>query len=188
MVMLRPLFVSFGSLALLTGLVYPAAITGIARVAFPRQAGGSLLFVDGTVRGSSLIGQATEAPGYFWGRPSATNLFPTNAAASAGSTLALSNPALAEAVARRAQALRALNPGNVTHLPQDLVTASASGLDPHLSPEGARWQIPRVARARGLEPSRVQALVTRHVQTSLFAPSRVNVLELNLALDAEARQ
>jgi len=188
MALLRPLIVSFGSLALLTGLAYPGAVTGMARLIFPRQAGGSLLVVDGKVRGSSLIGQATEDPRYFWGRPSPTAPFPTNAAASTGSTLAPSNPALAEAVTKRTQNLRVSDPENLAPIPQDLVTASASGLDPHISPEGALWQIHRVARNQGMDSERLQALVASHIQRSPFGPPRVNALELNLALDAASRR
>lgn len=186
--MLRPLLVSFGALALLTGLAYPAALSGLARLAFPQQAGGSLLVVDGQVRGSRLLGQATEDPRYFWGRPSATGAFPTNAGASGGSYLAPSNPALGEAVAKRVQALQASDPGQSEPIPQDLVTTSASGLDPHVSPEGARWQAPRVARQRHLATTEILALVDQHVQRSPFAPARVNVLELNAALDALPRR
>lgn len=182
--MIRPLLVSFGALTLVTGLVYPVAITGIARVAFPRQAAGSLVVVDGQVRGSRLIGQATEDPRYFWSRPSPMSDYPTNAANSSGSTLAVSNPALAEAVTKRLKAVQASDPANPAPVPQDLVTASASGLDPHISPEAARWQVGRVARVRGLEATHLQALVERHVQRSLLGPSVVNVMELNVALDA----
>ncbi len=186
--MLRPLLASFGALALLTGLVYPAILTGLAGLVFPVPAGGSLRWVEGRVRGSTLVGQATQDPRYFWCRPSSTTPFPTHAAASGGSTLAPSNPALAEAVARRAQVLREADPGNPEPLPQDLVTASASGLDPHISPEGAHWQARRVARVRVLEVARVEALVNAYVQRSLLGPPQVNVLELNLALDALDRR
>lgn len=186
--MLRPLLVSFGALALLTGLLYPFAITAAARLTFPKQAGGSLLRVEGQVRGSRLLGQATEDPRYFWGRPSATATFPTNPGASGGSYLAPSNPALAEAIATRIQTLKASDPGQNQPIPQDLVTASASGLDPHISPEAARWQAARVARLRGMDPGAVLALVDRHVVRGAFAPARVNVLELNLTLDTTERR
>ncbi len=186
MTFLRPLFVSFGALTLLTGLAYPAAFTALAKITFPWQAGGSLLVIDGKLRGSSLIGQATEDPHYFWGRPSSTAPFPTNAAASGGSTLAASNPALAQAISDRIRNLRAVDPDNSAPIPQNLITASASGLDPHISPESAHWQVARIARNRGLTTERVKNLVAQHVQRSLFGPPRVNVLELNLALDAQA--
>ncbi len=186
--MLRPLLVSFGALTLLTGLLYPAAITAAARLAFPKQAGGSLLRVEGQVRGSRLVAQATEDPRYFWGRPSATATFPTHAGASGGSYQAPSNPALAEAVATRIKALQASHPDHTEPIPQDLVTASASGLDPHISPEGARWQAGRVARLRGLDLAAVLTLVDRHVERGAFIPARVNVLELNLALDTLERK
>lgn len=181
--MLRPLLVSFGALTLLTGLAYPAALTGLARLAFPDQAGGSLIRLEGQVRGSRLVAQATEDPRYFWCRPSATGPFPTHAGASGGSYQAVSNPALAQAVAARAASLRASDPGNLDPVPQDLVTASASGLDPHLSPEGAQWQVPRVARLRGLEAQAVRDLVVRHTVRGALGGAHVNVLELNLALD-----
>lgn len=183
MTFLRPLLVSFSSLTLLTGLAYPAALTGVARLVFPFQSGGSLKVVNGQVRGSHLIAQATPDLRYFWCRPSATASFSTNAGASGGSYLAPSNPALAQAVAAQIQALRASDPGNSTAIPQDLVTASASGLDPHISPESARWQVERVARQRNLDISQVKTLVEQHVKRGL-EPARVNVLELNLALDA----
>lgn len=183
--MIRPLLVSFGALAILTGLAYPVAVTGAARVAFPRQAQGSLIVQDGQVRASRLIGQATEDPRFFWGRPSATGPFPTNAGASAGSTLAVSNPALKEAVGTRLAALQASDPGNPDPVPQDLVTASGSGLDPHLSPEAARWQVNRIARVRSLDPALLRALVDRHVERPTFGllgSARVNVNDLNAEL------
>lgn len=183
MKLLRPLSISFSALALLTGLLYPAASTGIARIIFPYKAGGSLVIVDGRVRGSRLIAQATEDPRYFSCRPSATQPFPTNAAASAGSTLAASNPALGKAVVQRVMSLQAANPGQPEPIPQDLVSASASGLDPHISPESARWQALRIARVRGLEPALVQRLIDEHLEGGSLAPGRVNVLGLNLALD-----
>lgn len=183
---LRPLLVSFGTLTLLTGLAYPAALTLAARILFPQSSQGSPLVVGGQVRGSRLIAQATEDPRYFWCRPSPTGGFSTNAAASGGSTLAGSGPAFREALDKRIAALRAANPDNPAPIPQDLVTASASGLDPHLSPEGALWQVPRIAKARGLVPGDLEALVRRHIEGGSAAPARVNVLELNGALDGLA--
>lgn len=181
----RPLLVSFGALTLATGLAYPALVTGLARIAFPAKAGGSLVLQGGRVRGSGLIAQATEDPRYFWSRPSPTLPFPTNAGAGAGSTLAQSSPALREAVAARLRALRDSDPGHPDPVPQDLVTASASGLDPHISPEAAQWQVPRIARLRGLDPAHLQALVARHTWKGFPGPPRVEVLSLNLALDRE---
>lgn len=180
---LRPLLVSFGALALLTGLAYPAALTLAARLLFPRSSQGSLLVVDGRVRGSRLLAQATEDPRYFGCRPSSTVGFPTNASASGGSTLAGSTQAFRQALEQRIAALYAANPDNPAPIPQDLVTASGSGLDPHLSPEGALWQIPRIAKARGITPSDLEALVHRHLEGGSVSPARVNVLELNAALD-----
>lgn len=183
MTFLRPLLVSFGSLTLLTGLVYPAVLTGVARLVFPFQAGGSLNVVGGEIRGSKLIAQATRDPRYFWPRPSATASFQTNASASGGSFLAPSNPAFAQSVASQIQQLKESDPGNPHAIPQDLLTASASGLDPHISPDGAHWQMERIARQRNLDIARLKALVEQHVKRGL-GPARVNVLELNLALDA----
>ena len=180
---LRPLLVSFGALTVLTGLAYPAALTLAARLLFPRSSQGSLLVVDGRVRGSRLIAQAPEDPRNFWSRPSPTGAFPTNAAASGGSTLAGSSQAFRKVRDRRLAALRTANPDNPAPIPQDLVTASGSGLDPHLSPEGALWQVPRIAKARGIAPGDLEALVRRHVEGGALSPARVNVLELNAALD-----
>jgi K+-transporting ATPase ATPase C chain len=185
---LRPALATFGSLALLTGLAYPALITGAGRVFFPRRAAGSLIVRNGHVLGSELIAQHTEDPKYFWGRLSATGEFPTNAAASGGSNLAPSNPELAKAADRRIRALREADPGNPEPVPVELVTASASGLDPHIGPAAAAYQVSRVARARGLAPSRVQALVKAHTEGRTFGllgEPRVNVLQLNLALDGQ---
>jgi K+-transporting ATPase ATPase C chain len=171
---------------LLTGAVYPAAITVVARLAFPRQASGSLIVRDGQEIGSSLLGQYTEDPKYFWGRLSATSPFPDNAAASSGSNLGPSNPALRDAVKARVAALRALDPTNTAPVPIDLATASGSGLDPHISPAAAEYQVARVARARGIDTTTVRALVLAHTegrQLGILGEPRVNVLELNLALD-----
>ena len=189
MSMLRPVLVVFGSLSLLTGLVYPLAITGVARVVFPRQAQGSLIVRDGRVLGSELIGQHTEDPKYFWGRLSATPEVPTNGGSSSGSNLAPSNPALRKAAEDRIAALRAVDPGNAALVPVDLVTASGSGLDPHISPAAAEFQVARVARVRGLEQARVRQLVMDHTEgrtLGIFGEPRVNVLQLNLSL-AEPR-
>ena len=178
--------VLLGALALLTGIVYPVAVTGIAQVVFPSAASGSLLVVDGRVRGSSLIGQPFSAPGYFWSRPSATSPVPYNAAASAGSNLGPTNPALMAAVQERVAALRAADPGLTGPVPVDLVTASASGLDPDISPAAALVQVPRVARARGLREELLHQLVRSHIESRAFGfvgEPRVNVLALNLALD-----
>lgn len=184
--LVRPALVSFALLAVVTGLIYPLALTGIAQVALPWQANGSLIENDGKVIGSRLIGQAFTSSKYFWGRPSATSDFPYNALASGGSNLGPSNPALIKTVEERMQALRAANPDAQGPVPMDLVTASASGLDPDISPEAALWQAPRVAKARALPLSVIENLVRTHTAVPLFgllgAP-RVNVLELNLALD-----
>lgn len=171
---------------LLTGAVYPAAITVVARLAFPRQAGGSLIVRDGKEVGSSLLGQYAEDPKYFWGRLSATSPSPDNAASSSGSNLGPSNPALRDAVKARVAALRALDSTNTAPVPIDLATASGSGLDPHISPAAAEYQLARVARARGIDTTTVRALVLAHTegrQLGILGEPRVNVLELNLALD-----
>jgi K+-transporting ATPase ATPase C chain len=184
---LRPLFVLFAFLSLLTGIAYPLLVTGVAQAAFPRQAAGSLVERGGKVVGSTLIGQSFSDPKNFWSRPSATSPGPNNAAGSTGSNLGPSNPALVDAVKGRVAALRAADPGNDASIPVDLVTASASGLDPDISAAAARYQVARVARARGLSVERVGALVdahTRNRQLGFLGESRVNVLELNLALDA----
>ena len=186
----RPALVLFVVLSIVTGLAYPLAVTGLAQVLFPDQANGSLVKAKGVVVGSALIGQPFSQPGHFWSRPSATAPDPYNAVASSGSNLGPSNPALAEAVAARIAALRAADPGNHSAVPVDLVTASASGLDPHISRAAADYQVNRVARALGLPPQRVQALVAEHTEGTLLGflgEPRVNVLRLNLALDALPR-
>lgn len=186
----RPALVLFVVLSLVTGLAYPLAVTGLAQVLFPDQANGSLVKANGVVVGSSLIGQPFSQPGHFWSRPSATAPDAYNAAASSGSNLGPSNPALAEAVSARIAALRAADPGNTAPVPVDLVTASASGLDPHISRAAADYQVNRVARALGLPAERVQALVAEHTEGTLLGflgEPRVNVLLLNLALDALPR-
>lgn len=184
---LRSTVILFLLLTLVTGIGYPLVVSGVGYQLFPRQALGSRIEQDGRLVGSALIGQAFTSPRYFHGRPSATGPSPYNGASSSGSNQAVTNPALHEAVAARAKALREADPGNDAPIPLDLVTASGSGLDPHISPEAAAWQTARVARARGLDPSRVAALVTAHTQRptlGILGAPRVNVLELNLALDA----
>ncbi len=183
---LRPALTSLLLLTLITGVAYPLLVTGVAQAVFPFQANGSLIVKDGKVVGSALIGQRFDDPRYFWGRPSATSPFPYNAAASSGSNLSPTNPALIATVQGRVDALRAADPGNTVPVPVDLVTASASGLDPHISPAAALYQVARVARARKLEPEAVRALVERHTEgrfLGLLGEPRVNVLTLNLALD-----
>ncbi len=183
----RPALVLFVLLSALTGIAYPLVVTGIAQVAFPHQAAGSLIVRDGKTVGSALIGQNFSDPKYFWGRPSATAPTPNNASASGGSNLGPLNPALTEAVKGRMEALRAADPGNAAAVPVDLVTTSASGLDPHTSVAAAMYQAPRVARERKLPLAQVQQLIDQHAEGRLFGflgEPRVNVLELNLALDA----
>ena len=184
---LRPAVSVFALLTLVTGLAYPYAVNGLAQATFPAEAAGSLIVRDGKLVGSSLVGQHFTDPGHFWGRPSATGPQPYNGAASSGSNQGPLNPALADAVKARIAALRVADPDNTAPVPVDLVTASGSGLDPHLSPAAAEYQVARVARARGLDPEDVRALVAQHrsePQFGLFGDARVNVLTLNLALDA----
>lgn len=184
---LRPACVLLVLMSLVTGVAYPLLVTGAAQAAFPLQANGSLITIAGVARGSVLIGQPFDDPRYFWGRPSATS--PAYAAAaSGGSNLGPSNPALSAAVQARVQALRAADPGNAALVPVDLVTASGSGLDPHISPAAAFYQVGRVARARKLDETAVRDLVERHVegrQLGVLGEPRVNVLRLNLALDGK---
>jgi len=185
---LRPAIVSLILLSVVTGLAYPALVTVIAQLVFPYQANGSLIVKDGKTMGSALIGQPFDDPKYFWSRPSATSPFGYNAGASSGSNLGPTNPALIEAVKGRVDALRAADPGNTAPVPVDLVTASGSGLDPHISPAAALYQVARVAKARKLEPDAVRQLVDRHTegrQLGFLGEPRVNVLELNLALDGK---
>ncbi len=187
---LRPALMALAALTLITGFLYPLVITGIAQVLFPQQANGSLILIDGKPVGSSLIGQPFDAPKYFWGRPSATAPFPYNAAASSGSNLGPTNDALIKAVQARIDALKAADSDNPLPLPVDLVTASGSGLDPHISPASAAYQIRRVARAREMEEDAVRRLVSQHTegrQLGILGEARVNVLTLNLALDTQAK-
>ena len=186
---IRPALVLLVLFTIMTGLLYPLTVTGIVQLVFPDQANGSVIVRDGQAVGSALIGQPFDDPRYFWGRLSATGPFPYNAAASGGSNYGPLNDALVEAAQERIDALRAADPDNTAPVPVDLVTASASGLDPHISPAAAAYQTARVARARGLEVSQVRALVTQHTEGrfwGLLGEPRVNVLELNLALDASA--
>jgi K+-transporting ATPase ATPase C chain len=183
----RPTLVLFAVLTVLVGLAYPGAVTAISQAVFPSQSNGSIVLEDGKPVGSSLIGQGFSDPKHFWSRPSATSPDPYNAANSGGSNLGPLNPALTDAVQKRIAALRAADPGNTEPVPVDLVTASGSGLDPHISPEAARYQVARVARARGLPQDRVAALVEQNVEQPwlpVIGAPVVNVLRLNLALDA----
>lgn len=186
---IRPALVLFGALTFACGALYPAAVTGIGRLAFPHQAGGSLVEVDGRTVGSTLIGQPFSLPGYFWGRPSATAPMAGNAAASGGSNLGPTNPALLDAVKARVEALRRADPGNHAPVPVDLVTASASGLDPEISIAAAEYQAARIAAARKLPEPQVRALIAAHSRQpalGFLGEPRVNVLALNLALDGKA--
>jgi potassium-transporting ATPase KdpC subunit len=186
----RPALVSFVVLTALTGIAYPLVVTGIGQVAFPDQAAGSLILREGKPMGSSLIGQSFSDPKHFWGRPSATGPMAYNASNSSGSNLGPLNPALADAVKGRIEALRAADPENTAAVPVDLVTASGSGLDPHISVAAAQFQAPRVAKARNLPVPQVQQLIEKHGEGRLFGllgEPRVNVLQLNLALDSARR-
>lgn len=184
---LRPAVMIFVVLTLVTGVLYPLLVTFIGQTAFPHQANGSLIVQGDKAVGSALIGQPFSDPKYFWGRPSATGPFPDNAAASSGSNLGPLNPALTDAVKARVQALRDADPGNTAPVPVNLVTASASGLDPHISPAAAEYQINRVAKVRHMEVQAVHNLVAKYTigrQFGMLGEPVVNVLELNLALDA----
>ena len=183
----RPALVLFAALTLVTGVAYPLLVTGAAQALFPAQAAGSLVEHDGKAIGSVLIGQNFSDPKHFWGRPSATAPMPYNASASGGSNQGPLNPALKDAVSARIAALREADPGNTAPVPVDLVTASASGLDPHISPAAARYQVARVATAKGVSADKVAALVESQVELpwlGFVGEARINVLQLNLALDA----
>ena len=184
---LRPALVLFAALSLLTGIVYPLVVSAIGQTVWASQASGSLVMRDGKTIGSALIAQGFSAPDHFWSRPSATSPRPYDAANSAGSNLGPLNPALIDAVSARVAALKAADPGNEAPVPVDLVTASASGLDPDISLAAARYQAPRVARAAAVPLAQVQALIDAKAQGRLLGfigEPRVNVLALNLALDA----
>ncbi|NSL54977.1 potassium-transporting ATPase subunit KdpC [Uliginosibacterium sp. IMCC34675] len=183
----RPAISLFLALSLITGLAYPLLVTGVAQGLFADEANGSLILKDGKSVGSALIGQPFSDAKYLWGRPSATGPQPYNALASGGSNLGPLNPALVDTVKARIAEQRAANPAQTGLVPQELVTASASGLDPHISPAAARWQIARIAQIRGLPAERVQAIIeacTEQPAFGLFGEARVNVLQVNLALDA----
>ncbi len=184
---LKPAILLLVILSVITGLLYPALVTGIAKLVFPRQANGSLIEQDGKAIGSELIGQPFADPKHFWSRASGTSPYPYNASSSSGTNLGPTNPALTDAVTARMKALKDADPDNKLPVPADLVTASASGLDPHISPAAAEYQVARVAKARNLDPAKVRELVVRHTearQLGFLGEPRVNVLELNLALNA----
>ena len=183
---IRPALVALAAFTLITGAAYPLLVTGLAQLMFAHEANGSLIVAGGKAVGSGLIGQPFSDPKYFWGRPSATAPFPYNAGASSGSNQGPLNPALAAAVAARIKALQEADPDNRRMVPVDLVTASASGLDPHISPAAADYQVSRVAKARNVTPERVRALISEHTegrQFGILGEPRVNVLKLNLGLD-----
>lgn len=184
--LIRQTVVMLALLTVITGVLYPVAVTALAQALVPTQANGSVMMRDGNPVGSALIGQSFTDPKYFWGRPSATASMANNGAASTPSNQGPTNPALTDAVKQRIEALRLADPGNTAPVPVDLVTASGSGLDPEISPAAAQYQVTRVARARGMAEANVQALVdraTRGRQFGILGEPRVNVLELNLALD-----
>ena len=185
---IRPCLVLFAMLTVLTGVVYPAMVTIVAQVVFPEQANGSIVMQNGRAIGSRLIGQSFDGPQYFWGRPSATGPVGYNAAASSGSNLGPTNPALRDAVQGRVAALVASHPEQTMAVPVDLVTASGSGLDPHISPAAAEYQVARIAKVLGLREEKVREIVNRSTEGRTFGmlgEPRVNVLQLNLSLDAE---
>jgi len=187
--LLRPAVSLFVLLTAITGIVYPLAVTGVAKVTFPEAADGNLIVKDGKAVGSRLIGQNFADPKYFWGRPSATAPMAYNGTGSSGSNQGPLNPALVDAVKGRVDALKAADPGNTALVPVDLVTTSASGLDPHISVAGAEYQLARVARVRGMAPEAVRALLERHTEgrfLGVLGEPRINVLALNLALDGAA--
>lgn len=185
---LRPALIVFGLLTLITGIVYPLIVTGIGQGAFGNEANGSAIMAGERMLGSRFLGQPFTSPKYFWGRPSATSPQPYNAAASSGSNLGPINPALEAAVKDRIAALRAADPGNTAPVPVDLVTASGSGLDPHISPAAAEYQVARVARERGVSEEQLRKLVqaaTEGRTLGILGEPRVNVLELNLSLESQ---
>jgi potassium-transporting ATPase KdpC subunit len=187
---LKPAIVVLALLTLVTGVAYPLVVTGIAQAVFPAQANGSLILRDGKAVGSALIGQPFDDPTYFWGRLSATAPFAYNAGASTGSNYGPINPALHSAAKGRIDALREADPDNKAPVPVDLVTASGSGLDPHITPAAALYQVSRVAKARGIDAARIRRLVEQHIerrQLGVLGEPRVNVLRLNLALDGLTR-
>lgn len=186
--MIRSALMSLLLFTILTGLIYPLAVMGIAQLVFPHRANGSILLRNGKAVGSELIGQQFDDPKYFWGRLSATTSYPYNGGSSSGSNLGPNNPDLMKTVQARIDALHSADPGNTAKIPVDLVTASASGLDPHISPAAAEYQIHRVAKARGLDEAKVRDVIVKNTQgrwLGLFGEPVVNVLELNLALDEE---
>ena len=186
---LRPAAVILAVMTILTGVIYPLTMTAVAQATFPHQANGSLIERDGDTVGSALIGQPFDDPGYFWGRPSATALYPYNGAASTGSNLGPTSRVLYNQVQARIEALHTADPTNTRPVPVDLVTASGSGLDPHISPAAAYYQVDRVAAARGLTGEAVRTLVETHIEGRTFGlvgEPRVNVLQLNLALDEKS--
>lgn len=188
--LIRPAIILFLVMTILTGILYPFAVTGLAQLLFREQASGSLVIMDGHAVGSRLIGQSFSAPRYFWSRPSATAPPPYNALASSGSNQGPLNPALTDAIKARIDAFKAADPTNTLSIPVDLVTASGSGLDPDISIAAVRYQAARVAHARGLTPQQMESLLAKHAQgrfLGLIGEPRINVLELNLALDALER-
>jgi len=186
---IKPAILVFLALTVVTGVIYPGVITGVSHIFFSQQAEGSIITRDGQAVGSTLLGQSFSSPGYFWSRPSATGPFANNGAVSSGSNQGSTNPSLEAAVRDRIAALHAADPGNTRPVPVDLVTASGSGLDPHISPAAAEYQVGRVARVRALDEARVRALVadaTEGRTFGLLGEPRVNVLQMNLALDAQS--
>jgi len=186
--MIRNSLMSLLVFTILTGIIYPLAVTGIAQVIFPRQANGSIITKDGKAVGSKLIGQQSDDPKKFWGRLSATTPYPYNGGSSSGSNLGPNNPDLVKAVQARIDALRTAGPGNDAKIPVDLVTASGSGLDPHISPAAAEYQLHRVAKARGLDDTKVRDIIANHTKgrwLGVIGEPVVNVLELNFALDEQ---
>ena len=184
---LKPAAFGFLGLTLITGFLYPLMVTGISQLTMPEKSNGSLIVKDGKPVGSELIGQNFSDPKYFWGRPSATSPMPYNGAASGGSNLGPTNAALIDAVKARVQALKEADPGNKLPIPVDLVTASASGLDPEISPAAAAYQVERIAHARSIDPAKIRQLVMQHTrprQLGILGEPGVNVLQINLALDA----